>query len=344
MPESITLRNPLDMHLHLREGELLRAVLPYSARAFSAAVIMPNLSVPVANTALALSYKTQILESLKSQNLPDFTPLMSLYITESLSVDELKKARDSGIKILKLYPKGATTNSQSGVEKVLSKRNMEIFECAENLGMILSIHGESGGFSLEREAEFGEIFAEIARSFPRLRVIMEHISDRRSVDLLENFSNLFATLTLHHITLTLDSVLGAGLNPHYFCKPILKTPRDRDALLNLALNAHKKVSFGSDSAPHLESKKLANPAAAGIFSAPILLEKLCEIFEAHKKLENLEDFIANNAAGIYGLENLPARTITLVKSKHKVPPFIACGAGHIVPLFAGEELSWKVAE
>ena len=219
----------------------------------------------------------------------------------------------------------------------------DIFEIAQDLGFILSIHGESNGFSLEREFEFGEIFREIAINFPRLKIIMEHLSDRRSIDLLK-YDNVFATITLHHITMSLDDVLGSGLNPHYFCKPILKTKKDRDALLNLALSGDEKISFGSDSAPHLESNKLKQNGAAGIFSAPILLPKLCEIFEKHKKLENLQKFISDNARKIYDLQNIPNKTTTLIKESFKVQDFIVIGDDRIIPLLAGKSLSWRIKD
>ena len=221
---------------------------------------------------------------------------------------------------------------------------MEIFEIAQDLGFILSIHGESNGFCMEREFEFGEIFAKIARNFPRLTIIMEHLSDRRSIALLERYSNLFATLTLHHISLDLDYVAGGALNPHYFCKPILKTPKDKEALLNLAINAHPKVSFGSDSAPHLGNAKLKG--AAGIFSAPILLPKLCEIFEAHNVLENLQKFISDNAFKIYNLDSaqIPQKEIILNRIPYTLPSEIRVNDESIKILFGGESAKWKIKE
>lgn len=338
----IELRNPLDMHLHLREGEMLESTIGFSARAFSAALAMPNLKNPITTTKLALKYQNDINNTLKKQNLQSFCPIMSLYITDLLDKDELVSAKNAGIKILKLYPKGATTGSESGISKILDKKTLEIFELAQNLGFILSIHGESNGFSLEREFEFGEIFKIIAKKFPKLQIIIEHISDRRSIDLIERYDNLFATLTLHHITMDLDSVLGKGLNPHCFCKPILKTPQDREALLQIALKAHSKVSFGSDSAPHLQSAKLRENGSAGIFSSPILLPRLCEIFEANNKLENLQAFISDNAIRNYNLENIPQKCVRLRKKESKIAESIPCGNDMIIPLMAGESISWSI--
>ncbi|RAX54493.1 dihydroorotase [Helicobacter sp. 16-1353] len=387
----LILKNPLDMHIHLREGEVLEAVLPFSARYFSSALAMPNLKTPLLNTNLVMSYKAQIEGVLKTQNLDSFKPTLSLYVSENLDKNELLEAQKNGIRILKLYPKGATTGSESGVSEILNQKIMDIFEMAEEMGFILSIHGESNGFCMEREFEFGAVFAELARTFPRMKIIMEHLSDRRSIPLLERCPNLFATLTLHHISMSLDDVLGAGLNPHFFCKPMLKTPQDRDALLELALNAHPKVSFGSDSAPHLESAKLAQNGSAGIFSAPILIPRLCEIFEANGKLENLQKFISDNAIKIYDLAvvgdsvdfkdsvafadsgdfkdlsnlgksrqdsaisskdstnfsdyaKIPAKTIKLIKGNFKNLDSIKTRFGHIIPLLAGANLSWKIQE
>lgn len=341
MSETITLKNPLDMHIHLREGEILNAVAPCSANYFSAALAMPNLKKPITTTKMALDYKREILSATKNTS---FLPIMSLYLTPNLTKAELALAIQNGIKILKLYPKGATTGAENGVADILDKKTLEIFEIAQDLGFILSIHGESNGFCMEREFEFGTIFAEIARNFPRLTIIMEHLSDSRSISLLERFSNLFATLTLHHISLDLDCVVGGALKAHYFCKPILKTPKDREALLNLALSAHPKVSFGSDSAPHLESAKLKG--AAGIFSAPILLPKLCEIFDKHGKLENLQKFISDNAFKIYGLDSaqIPQKEIVMRRIECVLPNEIRVQSESIKILFGNEKCAWQMIE
>lgn len=340
----ITLQNPLDMHIHLREDDILKNVLPFSAKYFSGVLAMPNLKIPLIDTNKVLQYKKEILDATKESNCDNFIPIMSMYLNENLTKDELLNAKKAGIKILKLYPKGATTGSENGLQEILSQKILEIFEIAEDLDFILSIHGESNGFSLDREFEFGEIFKQIAINFPKLKIIMEHLSDRRSIDLLHKYDNIFATITLHHITMTLDDVLGKGLNPHYFCKPILKTPKDRDALLELALSGNEKVSFGSDSAPHLESNKLKQNGAAGIFSAPVLLPKLCEIFEKYNKLENLQKFISNNAIKIYDLKNIPNKKITLIKEKSKIKDSIKIENDFIIPFLANEEISWRIKD
>ena len=333
---SITLKNPFDMHLHLRQGDILKAVLPFSAQSFSGGVVMPNLKTPVTTLELANSYKEQI-----KALAPDFLALMTIYITDSLNKESLGDLSEAGIKILKLYPKGATTNSDSGVSSILNPNLLEILKVAEDLGMILSIHGESDGFSMDREYEFLKVFESLAMRFPRLHIILEHMSDHRSIQVLENFENITATLTYHHITMDLDSLLGKNLNPHHFCKPILKTPKDREALLDLALNAHKKVSFGSDSAPHLTSNKYSLNAFGGIFSAPNLLPRLAELFEKHNKLENLQAFVSDNAIRNYKLSPKKDKVVTLKKSPCKIPETIPVLDSQIIPLFGGEDVSWQ---
>ena len=245
--DQITLQSPFDMHLHLRDGEILQNVAQHTAKSFSYALIMPNLNPPILDTKSALAYKQRILQATQGN---DFTPIMSLYLNENLGLNDLQEAKDNGIFILKLYPKGATTGSENGVSEILSDKILEILEIAQNLGMILSIHGETNGFVLDREVEFHSIFEYLAKNFPKLKIIFEHLSDRRSIPLVEKYDNLFATLTLHHILLNLDDVIGGMLNPHYFCKPILKTKKDQESLLQTALQAHQKFSYGSESDPH----------------------------------------------------------------------------------------------
>ncbi len=335
--DTITLQNPFDMHLHLRDGEILAEVLPFSARSFAGGVVMPNLTPPITTIAQALDYEKRI-----HQIAPDFMALMTLYITDSLDLKTLQACREHGLKILKLYPKGATTNSDAGVSSLLDPALLKILESAQDLGLILSIHGESNGFSMDREYEFLKVFENLAKRYPRLHIIIEHMSDQRSIKVLENFENITATLTLHHITMDLDALLGKGLNPHHFCKPILKTPRDREALLELALNAHPKVSFGSDSAPHPLSAKQSGSAPGGIFSAPYLLEQLCELFDRHHKLHNLQKFVSDHALKNYALKPLKNRSIKLVKKPQKIPDRIMGKNVILIPLNADKILQWSL--
>ncbi|WP_121020304.1 dihydroorotase [Helicobacter vulpis] len=328
-----TLHNPLDMHLHLREGEMLAKVLPFSARAFSAAVVMPNLQEPINTTARALDYARQI----QAQS-TEFMPLVALYLQESLSPQELENARRNGLFLIKLYPQNVTTNSTQGVADILSPKILEILRAAQDLDFILCVHAETQDFVLDREVGFHPILESLCARFPQLPIILEHMSDARSIPLLEKYPNLYATLTLHHITWHLDALLGARLNPHLFCKPLLKTPKDQEALLQLALSAHPKVCFGSDSAPHSLAHKHACACAAGIFSAPLLLEALTTLFDIHHALDRLQAFVSDNARRIYQLDRrvqLPKKSLTL--SKH--PPTIPTIPDLIIPPFAVE---WRI--
>ena len=336
----ITLKNPLDMHLHLRDEKMLETVAPYSAKSFCGGIVMPNLVPPIASALQAKAYKKRIREIT-----PHFYPICAIYLTQDLSAQDLKECLNAGFRILKLYPKGATTESQSGITNIIDKKILNLFEIAQDLGMILSIHGESNGFVMEREYEFGEIFKNLATTFPNLKIIIEHMSDARTIALLEKFPNLYATLTLHHITMSLDDVLGGKLNAHHFCKPILKMKSDQKALLNLALNAHPKVSFGSDSAPHTLDSKLNG--AAGIFSAPCLLEMLTGLFDKHNALEKLQAFISDNAMRIYNLDkwlSLPKKEVILEKKPCIIPKGIKFSQGEIIPLHAGKRLEWSIVE
>ncbi|TSA83226.1 dihydroorotase [Helicobacter mehlei] len=336
--DTLTLHNPLDMHLHLREGDLLQAILPFSARYFSAAVVMPNLAIPITNTALALEYKARI-----EQAGFYFAPLIALYLTPDLTRRELEKAREAGFFLLKLYPHNATTNSTHGVQNILSPQMLRILSVAQDLGFILCVHAESLGFVMQREVEFHPILNALVAYLPYLTIIIEHLSDRRSIPLLEQYENLYATLTLHHIALSLDDVLGNHLNPHLFCKPLLKTPQDQQALLELALSAHPKVAFGSDSAPHLIGNKHTCACSAGIFSAPILLEALTTLFDRHHALDKLPAFISHNAQRIYHLDphKLPAKRITLAKKPH-TPPKSCYNDQLQIPFFF--DLAWSVID
>lgn len=316
--DTIVLRNPIDMHIHLRQDSMLKAVLPYSVRHFSALLAMPNLNPPLMNAQSVINYRQEILRLVNSDNAQSglqgehFVPLIALYVHDNLSIDMLRQAHEAGVKILKLYPKGSTTNAENGVSQTLCKNLLSLLEEAQNLNMILSIHGESAGFSMDREREFLKIFSELAVLFPRLKIIIEHLSDRHSLECIQKHSNLYGTVTLHHMILTLDDILGGKLNPFMFCKPIVKTAADRDAILEAALSGCGKISFGSDSAPHTIQAKLEG--AAGIFSAPILLEALCTLFAKHNKLENLSAFLSENAQKIYNI-NLPFTKEIILKRK-----------------------------
>lgn len=229
----------------------------------------------------------------------DFEPYMTLFY-QNYSREFLEEVKDDIIAI-KIYPSGATTNSEGGVVNFDIEPMRETLEAMSDLGIILSVHGETMGFVMDREAEFMTVYEKLARNFPKLKIIMEHITTREAVETLDKYDNLYATITVHHLMITLDDVAGGMLRPHLFCKPIAKRPHDRDALLQVALAAHPKVMFGSDSAPHPKHTKESCGCGAGVFTAPIALQLLCEIFEAHGKLDNLQAFVSDNAQRIYGI-------------------------------------------
>jgi dihydroorotase len=330
---TITLQSPLDMHLHLRDATMLKLVAPLSAKTFAGGIIMPNLVPPISNIEDLQAYKQRIQDVIGDEK---FEPLMTLFFRSDYSYEFLKKAKPY-ISAIKLYPSGITTNSEGGVSSMDVEGLRDTFEAMSELEIPLCVHGETNGFVMDREAEFGSIYEQFSSNFPKLKIIMEHITTKHSVDLLERYENLYATITLHHLLITLDDVAGGMLNPHLFCKPIAKRPEDKEALLHVALKAHPKVMFGSDSAPHPTHKKECCGCAAGVFTAPIALQALAELFEKHNALENLQAFVSDNAKRIYNFTPIN-KEVVLEKLTCKVPK----NYGDVTPMFAGESLSWSI--
>ena len=337
MGKTFILNEPLDMHLHLRDGDMLRLVAPLTSNSFSGALVMPNLVPPVTTKEALLSYKKRIIESCKDDN---FTPYMTLFFQNNYSFEFLEDIKDEIIGI-KLYPAGITTNSETGVSSMDIEVLRATLENMSKLGIPLCIHGETNGFVMDREKEFMPIYESFAIAFPNLKIVMEHITTKDAVELLDKYSNLYATVTLHHLLITLDDVAGGMLDPHLFCKPIAKRPEDRNALLNAALKAHPKLMFGSDSAPHPKHKKECCGCAAGVFTSPIALQVLVELFEKYDSLDNLNDFVSNNAKKIYGL-NIKDKTIKLVKKDFIVPAIYEYKDEKVVPMYAGKTISWSI--
>jgi len=333
--QTITLDRPLDMHLHLRDGEMLDTVAPLSARDFSGAIIMPNLVPPITTRDDLLAYKRRILDSIDDPS-ASFAPYMTLFFKPTYDRAFLESVRDE-LTAIKLYPAGITTNSEGGGNGFDLDELRPTLSAMSDLKIPLCIHGETNGFVMDREAEFVPIYEKLANAFPNLTIIMEHITTADSVKALERYDNLHATITLHHLYITLDDVAGGMLAPHLFCKPIAKRPEDRQALLDIALNAHSKVMFGSDSAPHPRHAKEAPGCAAGVFTAPVALVALAQLFDKHDKIDNLQAFVSDNAREIYGI-NPPSKSITLSKSPTKIPERYDT----VVPMFAGEELDWSI--
>ncbi len=330
---TISLNSPLDMHLHLRDQEMLKVVAPLSAEIFAGAIIMPNLVPPITTIEVLESYRDRIVESIGDSK---FAPWMTLFFKSDYDREFLESAKEH-IKAIKLYPAGITTNSEGGVSGIDPKSLAQTLGAMSDLGIPLLVHGESNGFVMDREKEFGAVYAQLAEAFPDLKIVMEHITTKESAKLLERYENLYATITLHHLLITLDDVAGGMLQPHLFCKPIAKRPEDREALLKLALEAHPKVMFGSDSAPHPQSAKEACGCAAGVFTAPIALQALTGLFEAHNALDHIQAFVSDNAQSIYGVKP-PQKIVTLKKKSFEVPGRY----GEVVPMFAGETLEWSI--
>jgi dihydroorotase len=328
-----TLLMPLDMHLHLRDGVMLENIAPLTAYSFSGALIMPNLVPPVESRADVIAYKERVMAAVPNDY---FEPYMTLFY-KNYDKKFLADIADE-ITAVKLYPAGITTNSEGGVSSFDIEEMRPTLEAMSELGLPLCVHGETDGFVMDREAEFMTIYELLAKNFPDLKIIMEHITTKAAVDMLDKYPNLYATITVHHLLLTLDDVIGGMMMPHHFCKPIAKRPEDLDALLSIALEAHPKVMFGSDSAPHPRNKKEACGCAAGVFTAPIALQLLCEIFEEFDKLDNLQAFVSDNAQNIYGI--CPEfKEVTLEKRPFVVPESYS----NVVPLYAGETINWAIA-
>jgi len=330
--KTVTLTMPLDMHVHLRDGEMLNTVAPLTSYSFSGALVMPNLVPPVKTVEDVRGYRHRIKVAMESD---DFEPYMTLFY-QNYSRDFLISIQDE-ITAVKLYPSGVTTNSEGGVESFDIESMRETLEAMAELGIVLCVHGETNGFVMDREAEFMSVYEMLAQNFPKLKIVMEHITTREAVDMLDRYENLYATITVHHLMITLDDVAGGMLRPHLFCKPIAKRPHDREALLKIALEAHPKVMFGSDSAPHPRHTKESCGCGAGVFTAPIALQLLCDIFDEHDKLDNLQAFVSDNAQRIYGI-CAEYKEVVLTKHDFVVPQMY----GSVVPMMAGETLKWSI--
>ena len=344
-----TLLMPLDMHLHLRDGVMLENIGALSAYSFSGALIMPNLVPPVSTKEELIAYKERIkhaigVEAADEDEFEDlgefcddggFEPYMTLFY-QNYDEDFLADVAEE-LTAIKLYPAGITTNSEGGVKNFDIEEMRPTLEAMARMDIPLCVHGETDGFVMDREAEFMNIYDELATNFPDLKIIMEHITTKAAVDMLDKHANLYATITVHHLLISLDDVAGGMLKPHLFCKPIAKRPEDRAALLKIALEAHPKVMFGSDSAPHPKEAKESCGCAAGVFTAPIALQLLCDIFEKNGKLDNLQSFVSDNAQNIYGI--CPEfKEVTLVQEDFKVPDTYK----GVVPMYAGETIAWSI--
>ncbi|MBN2824087.1 MAG: dihydroorotase [Campylobacterales bacterium] len=333
--KTITLNTPLDMHLHLRDNEMLQVVAPLTSESFAAALVMPNL-VPPVTTKEQLDDYAQRIKAAQGEH--EFKAHLTLFFQPTYTKEFLASVREDII-ALKLYPAGITTNSEGGVSNFDIEALRPTLTAMSELGIPLCVHGETNGFVMDREAQFVSIYEQLASAFPNLKIIMEHITTKESVDALDKYPNLYATITVHHLLITLDDVAGGMLQPHLFCKPIAKKPIDREALQQVAFSGHPKVMFGSDSAPHPQSAKESCGCAAGVFTAPIALQLLVELFDkAGADTANLQKFISDNAQNIYGI-NPKSKLVTLEQRAFKVPQKY----GNVVPMYAGQEIGWSIA-
>ena len=332
---------PDDMHLHLREDELLKVVSKHSAAQFGRAIIMPNLQNPIINTELAHKYYDEVKNHTKAH---DFEPLMTIYFNEKLTLEELKRIQFSSKIIgIKLYPKGVTTNSDKGIDSFNS--GYKIFEMMEKLDIPLLIHGEVNDPNIDifdREKIFIEKnLINAHKEFPDLRIVLEHISTKESTEFVkETSNNIAATITPQHLLYNRNELFAGGLKPHAFCLPVLKREEHRVAVLGAAISGNPKFFLGTDSAPHKKSEKESSCGCAGIYSALNAMEIYAEIFDRNNAIEKLENFSSKFGADFYRLSQNKNK-IKLVKSSNKVPNSIKIDNGEVIPLLAGQEINWN---
>lgn len=340
----ITFVRPDDWHLHVRDGEMLYAVLPYTARVFGRAVIMPNLIPPVVTTAQAVDYRRRILQVLPSGSM--FQPLMTLYLTEDTSPNEILRAKESGVVYaLKLYPAGATTNSAAGVQQMAAVSR--VLEAMERAGMPLLVHGEvTDGDIFDREKVFlDRVLAKIVQEFPLLKIVLEHVTTKEGVDFVKEAGpNIAATITGHHLHINRNDLLVGGIKPHNFCMPVAKREIHRQALVQAATSGNKKFFLGTDSAPHAQDKKESACGCAGCFTAPSAIELYLRAFEQAGALENFEAFASFNGPDFYGLSrNTDRVTYESASDPWHLPEWSPAGdSGRIIPFTLKDGLHWRL--
>src|SRR3954452_15016743 len=342
--DRITLRRPDDFHAHLRDGPAMADVLAHTARQFGRAIVMPNLKPPIVTTAQALHYRERILGELPDDS--PFEPLMTLYLTDDTPPEEISRAKLSGrVHGVKLYPAGATTHSDAGVTRI--SRCFNTLEKMEQLGVPLLVHGESTDPAIDvfdREKAFiEETLGPMVERFPQLKVVLEHITTRDAAQYVEvTGANVAATITAHHLLMNRNALFLGGIRPHHYCLPVLKREEHREALVEAATSGNPKFFLGSDSAPHSRQAKEIECGCAGIYTAHAAIELYAIAFEKAGALERLEGFAREFGARFYGL--LPNEgTVTLARKDWTVPQRLKFGDADLIPLRAGETLSWKLA-
>ena len=334
---------PDDWHLHLRDGDILAAVLPDTARQFARAIVMPNLRPPVTTVAQATAYRERILAALPAGL--DFTPLMTLYLTDNTSPDEIERAADSEfVHAVKYYPAGATTNSDNGVTDF--RHVHEVLEAMQKHDLPLLMHGEVTDAEIDvfdREAVFIERHLQrLAADFPALRMVLEHITTADAVQYVEAADdNIAATITAHHLLLNRNAMFTGGLRPHHYCLPLIKREQHRQALVAAAISGNPKYFLGTDSAPHARGDKESDCGCAGVYSAYAAIEVYAEVFAAHDALQRLEGFASCHGPDFYRLPRNTA-SITLRRETWEMPAKLEAAATEIVPLRAGEQMQWRL--
>ncbi len=348
MKTEITFPRPDDMHLHVRDGAAMQSVVPLTARQFARAIIMPNLRPPVTTVAQAGEYLRRILDTLSdlsAKNAPKFEPLMTLYLTDNTSPEEIRKAKQSGfVHGVKYYPAGATTNSDSGVT-ALEKVDAALNEM-ERVGLPLLLHGEVTDADIDifdREAKFVDTHLQtLRRRYPALRMVVEHITTEEAAQFVADApAHIAATITPQHMLYNRNAIFKGGIRPHYYCLPILKREHDRKALIAAATSGSPKFFLGTDSAPHAKHNKENCCGHAGCFTAHAALELYATVFENANALEKLPDFAAKFGAQFYGLP-INAGTVTLRKESWQPSQTFPLGPDEVVPLDADETLNWKL--
>ncbi len=342
-PQSLTITRPDDWHLHVRDGDALNTVVPHTAAQFGRAIIMPNLRPPVTTAAQAIAYRDRIQAAVPPG--VKFEPLMTLYLTDKLPPDEIKRAKDAGVVALKLYPAGATTNSDAGVTDI--RKTYKTLEAMQKEGLLLLVHGEVTSSDIDlfdREAVFIDTqLIPLRKDFPELKIVFEHITTKEAA-LYVRDSDRFtgATITAHHLLYNRNAIFTGGIRPHYYCLPVLKRETHRVALVEAATSGSEKFFLGTDSAPHPAHLKEHATGCAGCYTSHAAMELYAEAFEAAGALDKLEAFASFNGPAFYGLPRNEG-TITLKKESWTPPETYPFGGAELKPLRSGESLPWKLA-
>jgi len=342
-PETLTIRRPDDWHVHLRDGEMLRAVAPFTARQFARAIVMPNLSPPVTSVAVGDAYRARVMSALPEGT--QFTPLMTAYLTDGTDATELARGYEAGVfTAAKLYPANATTNSERGVTDIAHVR--PVLERMADIGMVLCVHGEVTDPEIDvfdREVVFiDRVLDPLLRQLPGLRVVFEHVTTEQAVQFVEGAgANVAATITPHHLHINRNAMLVGGIRPHAYCLPVAKREKHRQALRRAATSGSAKFFLGTDSAPHPREAKESACGCAGIFNAPFALESYVTVFEAEGALDKFEGFASEHGARFYRLP-LNEGTVTLERVPVDVPGELPAAGTALVPFHAGEMLGWKM--